>query len=265
MTKWVIRLVVTVYTTMLVGVPVGSIIYRALQPGLHEFFSQLRTPDAVHALELTLEVALIAVVANTLFGMAVALLLARHRFPGAALVEALVDLPLSLSPVVIGLALTLCYSSTEGLLGPLLLHHGIRVLFSFPAIVMACAFVSLPYVVREVQPLLIELGTDQEQAAETLGAGPFVVFWRITLPSIRWGLAYGVLLTTARVLGEFGAVAVVSGNIAGRTQTMTLWVDSQLTNFNNPGAYAGALLLAAISMIVLIVLSLSRSKEGRTH
>jgi sulfate transport system permease protein len=263
MTKWIIRIVATVYTTMLVGIPVGSIIYRAVRPGFHEFYSQLSTPDAVHALVLTIEVTMLAVIANTIFGLGVALLLARHRFPGASFVEALVDLPLSLSPVVIGLALTLCYSSTEGLLGPFLLQHGIRILFSFPSIVMACAFVSLPYVVREVQPLLIEIGTDQEQAAETLGAGPFVVFWKITMPSIRWGLAYGVLLTTARVLGEFGAVAVVSGNVTDRTQTMTLWVDSALTNFNDAGAYDGALLLAAISMLVLVALSLSRSKEGR--
>ena len=263
MIKWLLRIIATLYVGMLVGVPVGSIVYRALKPGLGEFFNQLGTPSAVHALVLTLEVAGVAVTLNTIFGLGVAILLARHRFRGASLVEALIDLPLSLSPVVIGLALMLCYSTTQGLFGPFLVHLGITVLFSFPGIVMACAFVSLPYVVREVQPVLIELGTDQEQAAETLGAGPFTVFWRITLPSVRWGLAYGVLLTTARVLGEFGAVAVVSGNIEDRTQTMTLWVDSALTNFNYAGAYAGALLLALISTLVLAALSLSRSKEGR--
>jgi len=263
MIKWVIRLIVVVYVGMLVGVPVGSVVYRALKPGFHEFFSQLGTPSAVHALILTLEVAGLAVTLNTIFGLGVAILLARHRFRGASLVEALIDLPLSLSPVVIGLALVLCYSTTEGFFGSLLTHLGITVLFSFPGIVMASAFVSLPYVVREVQPVLIELGTDQEQAAETLGAGPFTVFWRITLPSVRWGLAYGVLLTTARVLGEFGAVAVVSGNIVDRTQTMTLWVDSAITNFNYAGAYAGALLLGAISTLVLAALSISRAKEGR--
>jgi sulfate transport system permease protein len=263
MIKWILRVIATIYVGMLVGVPVGSVVYRALKPGLHEFFSQLGTPSAVHALVLTLEVASVSVTLNTIFGLGVAILLARHRFRGASLVEALIDLPLSLSPVVIGLALVLCYSTTEGFFGPLLRHLGITVLFSFPGIVMACAFVSLPYVVREVQPVLIELGTDQEQAAETLGAGPFRVFWKITLPSVRWGLAYGVLLTTARVLGEFGAVAVVSGNIVDRTQTMTLWVDSAITNFNYAGAYAGALLLAAISTLVLAALSVSRSKEGK--
>jgi sulfate transport system permease protein len=263
MIKWLIRAVVTIYVGMLVGVPVGSIVYRALKPGFHQLYTQLSSPPAVHALVLTLEVAAVAVALNTVFGLGVAILLARHRFRGASLIEALIDLPLSLSPVVIGLALTLCYSTTQGLFGSVLTHLGITVLFSFPGIVMACAFVSLPYVVREVQPVLIELGTDQEQAAETLGAGPFTVFWKITMPSVRWGLAYGVLLTTARVLGEFGAVAVVSGNIEDRTQTMTLWVDSALTNFNTAGAYAGALLLAVISTLVLAALSLSRAKEGR--
>lgn len=263
MTRWTIRLVVVAYTTLLVGIPVGSIVYRALRPGLRAFYDQLSQPYASHAIWLTIKVAIVTVVLNTLFGLGAALLLARHRFPGASVVEALIDLPLSISPVVVGLALLLCYSSTEGLIGPFLLHHGIRVLFSFPGIVMASAFISLPYVVREVQPVLVEIGTDQEQAAETLGAGPLTVFWRVTLPSIRWGLAYGVLLTTARVLGEFGAVAIVSGNILGQTQTLTLYVDYSLTNFNSAGAYAGALLLAAIAVLVLASLSLSRSKEGR--
>ncbi|HEY3941126.1 MAG TPA: sulfate ABC transporter permease subunit [Acidimicrobiales bacterium] len=260
-TRYGIRAVATLYVGLLVGVPVGSVFFRALRPGLDSFWSQITTPPAVHALVLTLEVGALAVALNTAFGLAAALILARHRFPGAALVEALIDLPLSISPVVAGLALLLCYSSTQGLLGPFLSRHGIEVLFSFPSIVMACAFVSLPYVVREVQPVLIELGTDQEQAAETLGAGPFAIFWRITLPSIRWALAYGVLLTTARVLGEFGAVAVVSGSILDKTQTLTLYVDSEFTNFNSAGAYAGALLIAVISMAVLAALSVSQSRE----
>jgi sulfate/thiosulfate transport system permease protein len=261
MTRNLIRLVATVWTFLLVGLPVGSVVFRALRSGFGAFWSNVSAPSAVHALLLTLGLGGIAVLLNTLFGLGAAIVLARHRFPGASLVEALIDVPLSLSPVVVGLALLLCYSSTEGLLGPFLAHHGIQFLFSAPAIVAACAFVSLPYVVREVQPVLIELGTDQEQAAETLGAGPFATFWRITLPSIRWALAYGVLLTTARVLGEFGAVAVVSGNILDKTQTLTLYVDSEFTNFNYTGAYAGALVLALISTMVLVCLSLSRNKE----
>jgi sulfate/thiosulfate transport system permease protein len=261
--RWVLRLVCTLYVGLLVGVPVGSVIWRALEPGFGEFWSQITNPLAVHALVLTLEEGLVAVALNTAFGITIALMLARHRFRGAALVELIVDLPLSISPVVVGLALLLCYSKTQGLIGPFLSHHGITVLFSFPGIVLASAFVSLPYVVREVQPVLIELGTEQEQAAETLGAGPFAVFWRITLPSIRWALTYGVLLTTARVLGEFGAVSIVSGNVEGRTQTLTQYVDAELTNFDPGGAYAGTLLLALISMFVLAALSFSRSKEAR--
>jgi sulfate/thiosulfate transport system permease protein len=261
MAKYLLRISSTIYVTMLVGVPVGSIAFRALRPGLGAFFSQLNQPYARHALVLTLEEGAVAVALNTVFGIIAALVLARRRFPGASLAEALVDLPLSLSPVVAGLALLLCYSSTEGLFAGVLRSAHIQLLFSFPGIVTASAFVSLPYVVREVQPVLIELGTDQEQAAETLGAGPWLIFFKVTLPSIRWGLAYGVLLTTARVLGEFGAVAVVSGNIEGRTQTMTQYVQGALENFNSPGAYAGALLLGAICVAVLFALSISRKKE----
>jgi sulfate transport system permease protein len=261
MTKWALRVFAILYVGFLVGVPVGSIVYHALAPGIGEAWSSVTTPDGIHALTLTLEEGVIAVALNTLFGVTAALIFARHRFPGASFVEALIDLPLSISPIVVGLALLLCYSKTEGLLGPWLSHHGIQILFSFPGIVMASAFVSLPYVVREVQPVLLELGTEQEQAAETLGAGPFVTFLRITLPSIRWAVAYGVLLTTARVLGEFGAASVVSGDIVGQTQTLTQYVDGEYTNFDAAGAYAGALLLALISLGVLAALSISRSKE----
>ena len=265
MSRLAVRTVAVLYVGLLVTAPVVSVVYRALSPGLGSFSSQITTPPAVHALELTLETAAVAVACNTLFGLIAAIVLVRHRFPGAGLLEVLIDLPLSISPVVAGLALLLCYSSTEGLLGPFLQRHGIQILFSWPSIVFACAFVSLPYVVREVQPVLIEIGTDQEEAAETLGAGPFSTFWRITLPSIRWALTYGVLLTTARVLGEYGGVAVVSGSIINKTQTLTLFVDSQFTNFNAAGAYAGAVVIAAISITVLAALSFSRTKERHSQ
>jgi sulfate/thiosulfate transport system permease protein len=261
MSRWAIRAVATLYVALLVGLPVGAVVFRALRPGISEFWSQVSAPPAVHALLLTLGLGAIAVALNTAFGLAAALVLARHRFPGASFVEALIDVPLAISPVVVGLALLLCYSSTEGLLGPFLSRHGVEVLFAYPAIVMASAFVSLPYVVREVQPVLIELGTDEEEAAATLGAGALTTFWRVTLPSIRWALAYGVLLTTARVLGEFGAVAVVSGNILDKTQTLTLYVDYDFSNFDAAGAYAGALILGLISIGVLGALSISRSRQ----
>jgi len=259
-----LRLFGALYVGLLVGLPVGSVVYRALAPGIPSAWRAVTTPAGVHALVLTLEETAVAVALNTVFGVGIALVLARHRFPGASVLEMLVDLPLSISPVVVGLAILLCYSSTEGWLGPWLATHGVHVLFAFPGIVMASAFVSLPYVVREVTPVLVELGDEQEQAASTLGAGPWTVFWRITLPSIRWGLAYGVLLTTARILGEFGAISVVSGDIIGHTQTLTQFVDTDLTNFDPAGAYAGALLLGLISMMVLTALSFSRSKEKRS-
>jgi sulfate transport system permease protein len=258
---WGLRAFGLGYVGLLVAVPVGSVVWRALAPGIPAAFDAVTAPAALHALVLTLEVAGIAVACNSLFGLGVAILLARHRFPGAPLLEALIDLPLSLSPVVVGLAITLFWSSTEGWVGPLLARHGLDVLFSWPAIVLASSFISLPYVVREVLPVLQEVGTEQEQAAETLGAGRWYTFRRITLPAIRWGLVYGIVLTAARVLGEFGAVSVVSGNIVGRTQTLTLFVSDSFANFDPAGAYAGALLLALISVALLGLLSLSRHRR----
>jgi sulfate transport system permease protein len=209
---------------------------------------------------LTLLVVLIAVPANTIFGVGTALILARHRFRGAWLLDALVDIPLAISPVVVGLALILVYGKA-GWFGNLLAGWGIQVIFSVPGIVMASAAVSLPYVVREVLPVLQEIGDEQEQAAATLGAGPLATFRRITLPSIRHGLAYGVTLTTARVLGEFGAVVIVSGAIEGRTQTLTLFIQDSVDNLNPVGAYAGSVILALIALVVLAILG--RNTEGK--
>jgi sulfate transport system permease protein len=258
--KWALRLFGLVYVGMLVGVLMAWVMWRALKPGIGAAFDTVSSPVAVHALVLTLEVAAIAVAANTVFGVGVALLLARHRFPGASVLEALIDIPLSLSPVVVGLALLLFWSTTEGWVGPILRHLGISVMFAFPGIVLASTFISVPYIVREVLPVLQEIGTEQEQAAETLGAGRLYVFWKITLPSIRWGLIYGVVLTAARVLGEFGAVLVVSGNVLGSTQTLTLLVNQLFSNFDEAGAYAVALELALISLCLLGVLSLIRRR-----
>lgn len=260
--RWALRAFGVGYVGLLVGLPVGSVVWRALSPGLSSAYRAVASPAGVHALVLTLESAAIAVALNTVFGVGVALALARHRFPGAGAVEALVDLPLSLSPVVVGLALVLFWSSREGWVGGVLAEHGIEVIFAFPGIVLASAFVSLPYVVREVLPVLVEVGDEQEQAAATLGAGPGTILRRITLPTIRWGLAYGVLLTTARILGEFGAMSVVSGDIIGKTQTFTQFVSDDFTNLDAAGAYAGALLLGLISLVVLGALSLSRHKEA---
>ncbi len=261
---WSLRLFGLAYVGLLVAVPVAWVVWRALSPGIGAAVGAVTDSAGLHALALSLEVAAIAVGANTVFGVGVAVLLARHRFPGASVFEAFIDLPLALSPVVVGLALLLFWSTTEGWAGPILNHLGITVLFSVPGIVIASAFVSLPYVVREVLPVLQEIGTEQEQAAETLGAGSWYVFRRITLPSIRWGLVYGVVLTTARVLGEFGAVLVVSGNIVGRTETLTLLVNQLFSNFQAQSAYAVALLLALISVCLLGLLSLSRQRGQRS-
>lgn len=261
--RWALRLFGIGYVGLLVAVPVGSVLWRALSPGWSSAWGAITSPQAVHALVLTLESAAIAVAFNTIFGVGVALLLARHRFFGASLFEALVDLPLSLSPVVVGLALVLFWSSREGWVGGALAAHGIEVIFAFPGIVLASAFVSLPYVVREVLPVLQEVGDEQEQAAATLGAGRLAILRRITLPTIRWGLAYGVLLTTARILGEYGAMSVVSGDVIGRTQTFTQFVADSFTDFDAAGAYAGALLLGLISLVVLGALSLTRTRASR--
>jgi sulfate transport system permease protein len=260
--KWPLRILALGYLAGLVALPVGSIFFRAFQHGFGAAWDAVTTPDALHALWLTFVVALIAVPLNTVFGVGMSLILARHRFPGAWLLDAFVDLPLAVSPVVVGIALVLVYGRS-GWFGNWLAGHGIAIIFSLPGIVMASATVSLPYVVREVLPVLQEIGTDQEQAATTLGAKPFAIFRRITLPSIRRSLAYGVTLTTARVLGEFGAVVVVSGAIAGRTQTLTLFIQDGIENLNVVGAYAGAVILALIALGVLAILGRDTTDEGR--
>ena len=260
--KWPLRILALGYLAGLVALPVGSIFFRAFQHGFGAAWDAVTTPDALHALWLTFVVVLIAVPLNTAFGVGMSLILARHRFPGAWLLDAFVDLPLAVSPVVVGIALVLVYGRS-GWFGNWLAGHGIAIIFSLPGIVMASATVSLPYVVREVLPVLQEIGTDQEQAATTLGAKPFAIFRRITLPSIRRSLAYGVTLTTARVLGEFGAVVVVSGAIAGRTQTLTLFIQDGIENLNVVGAYAGAVILALIALGVLAVLGRDTTSEGR--
>src|SRR5213080_3184192 len=204
--KYALRFASLGYLAVLLVAPLGFVFWRTFEHGVGPAWDAVTTPDALHALKVTLILAGIAVPANTIFGVLAALAIVRYRFPGAGLFNAVVDLPLALSPVVVGLALLLLYGRGGWLGG----HH---VVFALPGMVLATMFVSLPFVVREVVPVLREIGTEQEQAAATLGASPWQSFWRITLPSIRWGVAYGVVLTTARALGEFGAVSVVSGRL----------------------------------------------------
>jgi sulfate/thiosulfate transport system permease protein len=240
------------YLALILVAPVGLIFWRAFEHGLHPFWTAISNPTAAHALKLTLEIAVIAVPANAIFGVACSLAIVRHRIPGMGLVNAVVDLPMALSPVVVGLALYLLYAR-DGWFGGWLFGHGVHVLFALPAMLLATIFVSLPFVVREVVPVLREIGTEQEEAAATLGSSAFTTFRRITLPAIRWAVAYGVVLTTARCLGEFGAVSIVSGGIAGRTQTLTQYVQASYENFDQTGAYAASVLLALLAVTTLLL------------
>jgi sulfate transport system permease protein len=218
------------------------------------------TPEAKHAFYLTVLIAAIAVPANTIFGVICALAIVRQRFPGKGVMNALVDLPLALSPVVVGLAFLLLYSRT-GWFGSWLTEHGIQIVFALPGMILVTIFVSLPFVVREVVPVLREIGTEQEQAAATLGASSWQTFRRVTLPAIRWAIAYGVVLTTARALGEFGAVSVISGHIVGKTETMTLHVEEQYQQFDYVGAYAASVVLAMIAIATLVAMTTFKPKE----
>src|SRR6058998_4442583 len=247
--RYLLRFGALSYLALLLLLPVGLVFYRTFEHGLPPAWAAVTNPEAQHALWLTLIIAAIAVPLNTLFGVVLAIALVRHRFPGRGLVNAIVDLPLALSPVVVGLALYLLYG-TGGWLGGLS-EHGIKILFALPGMTIATIFVSLPFVVREVVPVLREIGTDQEEAAATLGAGAFATFRRVTLPAIRWAIAYGVVLTTARSIGEFGAVSVVSGRISGRTETLTLLVQDKYESFDVTGAYAASVLLALIAVATL--------------
>jgi sulfate/thiosulfate transport system permease protein len=262
--RWILRAGALGYVALLVVIPVGSVFYRAFDHGVAAAWDAITTGDGLHALWLTLLVVLIAVPLDTVFGVGVALIVSRHRFPGVWMLDALADIPLAISPVVVGLALILVYGQ-GGWLGSTLAGWGIHVIFSLPGIVMASATVALPYVVREVLPVLEEIGTEQEQAAQTLGGGRLDVFRRITLPSIRSGLVYGVTLTTARVLGEFGAVAIVSGNIEGKTQTLTLFVQDSVDNLDPIAAYAGAVILAVVAFTVLGALGADASGRRRSR
>jgi sulfate transport system permease protein len=243
------------YLAVLLLVPVGVVFYKTFEHGLGAVFDSVTTPAAIHAFWLTVEIAVIAVPLNAAFGVITALALVRGKWRGKGIVNAIIDLPFAISPVVIGLALILVYGRS-GWLGGWLSDQGIQVIFAVPGMVLATIFVSLPFVVREVAPVLREIGDEQEQAAATLGASSWQSFWRITLPSIRWGIAYGVVLSTARAIGEFGAVSVVSGKISGQTETLTLLVEKRYGNFDVSGAYAASALLAVIALVTLLAMTL---------
>jgi sulfate transport system permease protein len=261
----VLRAIVAAYLFLLVAWPVSLVAKNTFANGLTDLRAILDDPDVTHALGLTVRVAVIAVVLNTVFGVGMSILLVRYEFPGKRLLSALVDLPLAVSPIVVGLALILVYGGRGGWFGPALEDAGFQVIFATPGIVLATVFVALPLVIREVVPVLEEVGVEQEQAAHSLGAGAVATFRRITLPAIRWAVVYGVVLSLARSLGEFGAVKVVSGNVLGQTRTATLVVEEKYLNFDRGGAYATAFLLALVSVACITVVSIIRpraSEEG---
>src|SRR5262245_52151517 len=250
MGRYGLRGLALLYLGGLLLIPVGAIFFKAFQHGLGSF-DAVTSPDGMHAFWLTLLCAGVAVPLNTVFGVLTAIVLVRHDFRGKSAINAIIDLPFAISPVVIGLALFLLYAPNDSWFGGFLSDQGIELIFAVPGMIMATIFVTLPFVVREVQPVLQEIGTDQEEAAETLGASTWQTFWRVTLPSIRWGVTYGVVLATARALGEFGAVAIVSGRIHGETESLPIFIQRTFENFDQEGAYAAAIVLAVMALIVL--------------
>jgi sulfate/thiosulfate transport system permease protein len=257
MRRITLRAVAISYLSVVLAGPLALVFWRTFEDGFAPAWEALSSPETVHAFKLTLLITAIAVPANTIFGVVCAIAVVRKRFPGKGLVNAFVDLPLALSPVVVGLSLFLLYGE-EGWFGGWLADHGIDVLFALPAMVIATIFVSVPFVAREVVPTLRELGDEQEQAARTLGASGFQTFRMITLPAIRWAVIYGVVLTTARCLGEYGAVAIVSGRLQGETETATLRVQERWESLDLAGAYAISIVLALIAVAVLVALTLIR-------
>ncbi|WP_018177798.1 sulfate ABC transporter permease subunit CysW [Jongsikchunia kroppenstedtii] len=262
LTRYSLRAIALLYLFVLLVVPVALIFWRSFEHGFGQFWDWITTPAAISALQLSLLIVVIVVPLNVVFGVAVALALVRGRWRGKRIVEAVVDLPFAVSPVVVGVALILLWGYGGWFGGVESL--GFRVIFGLPGMVLATIFVTLPFVVREVEPVLREIGTEQEQAAATLGAGGWQTFSRITLPAIRWGLTYGVVLTVARALGEYGAVTMVSSNFPGVSQTLTLLVSSRYTDdYNEFGAYAAATLLMLIALVVLAAMTLIERRADK--
>jgi len=257
-----LRLFALGYLALLLLVPVVMIFVRTFEEGIGQAWEAVTTPEAIHAFYLTFVMVIIAVPLNTVFGVLCAIVLVRQRFRGRAILNTLIDIPFAISPVVVGLSLILIYGR-DGWFGQWFADQGILIIFAPPGMVLATVFISLPFVVREVMPVLQEVGDEQEQAAATLGANWWQTFWRVTLPAIRWGVAYGVVLSTARALGEFGAVSVVSGRISGSTETLPLYVEKEFQQFDIAGAYAAAVVLAILAVATLLAMNRLRPKEEK--
>ncbi|GAD87231.1 sulfate ABC transporter permease subunit CysW [Nocardia asteroides] len=260
-TRLSLRTVALGYLLVLLVLPLVIILWRTFERGIGAFLDSITTPAAISAFQLSMLIVAIVVPLNVVFGVVTALALVRSKFPGRSLVQGIVDLPFAVSPVVVGVSLILLWGAGGWFGG--LESAGFKVIFSLPGMVIATIFVTLPFVVREVEPVLHEIGDDQEQAAATLGASRWQTFWRITLPAIRWGLTYGVVLTVARALGEFGAVIMVSTALPGKSQTLTLLVHGRYINDHNTfGAYSAATLLMAMALVVLLLMTLLERKRG---
>jgi len=249
------------YLALVLFIPTLNVFYQAFRKGFEPFFSNLTSPDFLHAAQLTLIISLIVVPVNTVFGLCAAWVIGRNKFRGRTLLISILDVPFAISPVVAGLMIVLLYGRL-GWFGSWLEAANIKVIFAFPGMVLATAFVTLPFVAREVIPVLEEVGTDQEEAAKTLGANDWQIFWNVTLPSIRWGLLYGVILTNARAMGEFGAVSVVSGNIAKKTQTLPLFVEDAYKQYATQAAFSAAVILGLLAVVTLVLKEILERKTS---
>jgi sulfate transport system permease protein len=263
--RWPLILMAAAVLVVLVLLPVVSVFTQALAGGLGVYWDSLAADaNTRHAILLTLTVAPVAVACNLLFGLAAAWCIARFRFPGRALLTTLIDLPFAVSPVVVGLVFLILFGM-RGYLGPWLNAHGIRIVFALPGLILVTAFVTVPFIARELIPLLEAQGPDEELAALSLGASGWQIFWRVTLPNIKWGLLYGLILCNARAMGEFGAVYVVSGHFAGRTDTMPLRIEKLFQEYRTPAAFALASLLTLLALVTLAAKALlERKVRGET-
>jgi sulfate transport system permease protein len=256
----VLTTIAIAFLALIIYIPAINVFYQAFKNGVAPFLANLKQPNFIAAVKLTIALAAISVPLNIVFGLCTAWALARKQFRGRALLLSIIDLPFAISPVVAGLMLVLLYGR-NGWFGPMLNAADIKIIFAFPGMVLATMFVSLPFVAREVIPVLDEIGPEQEEAASTLGASNWQTFWRVTLPSIRWGLLYGVILTNARAMGEFGAVSVVSGNLAGKTQSLPLFIEEEYKQYATESAYSAAVLLALLAVVTLVVKEIMQRKS----
>jgi sulfate/thiosulfate transport system permease protein len=265
--KWVPRIAIGIaiaYLALVLFIPALNVFYQAFRTGFGPFFTNFGDHDFLQAIKLTVLVAAIVLPINTVFGLCAAWAIARHKIPGRAFILSIIDLPFSISPVVAGLMIVLLYGH-NGWFGPLIQSANLQIIFALPGILIASLFVTLPFVARSVIPVLEETGPEQEEAAKTLGANDWQIFWRITLPNIRWGLLYGVILTNARAMGEFGAVAVVSGNLIGKTQTLPLFVEEAYKQYQTQAAFSAAALLACLGLISLVAKEILERQQGSSR